>query len=283
MWITSWEVTYLQQQSPSFLHKPRLTENRILRQEKWDSDCKCTEAPHTVHEKYQIETYAQLLVPAVTFIIVIATISVLLIFLLQNRKRDQIKMQHLFHLQPFWLLVEPYKQQLMRHGHCCWKWFLGEALFLQVTDQITILCQRSKTACTFGRASVELLNDLPAYCTRTPIPCNMQQDTFYIWYRSVPLLLEPAVNAGAVSSLYQTEHWWQRLNSWLSLWIGSSMLNHLQMLALLWIRGNVICTVLPYQLFITSIFLEELSCGPGFGSTFILFFFPLPCFSSFSL
>lgn len=47
-------------------------------------------------------------------------------------------MQHLFHLQPFWLLVEPYKQQLMRHGHCCWKWFLGEALFLQVTDQITI-------------------------------------------------------------------------------------------------------------------------------------------------
>lgn len=111
----------------------------------------------------------------------------------------------------------------------------------------------------------------------------LQHTAGHILHRSVPLLLEPAVNAGAVSSLYQTEHWWQRLNSWLSLWIGSSMLNHLQMLALLWITGNVICTVLPYQLFITSIFLEELSCGPGFGSTFILFFFPLPCFSSFSL
>lgn len=49
--------------------------------------------------------YPQLLVPAVTFIIVIATISVLLIFLLQNRKRDQIKMQNLPHLQPFWFFV----------------------------------------------------------------------------------------------------------------------------------------------------------------------------------
>jgi len=113
-----------------------------------DSDCNCTEPPHTICEKYQTETYPQQLVPAVTFIIVIATFSVLLIFLLQNRKRDQIKMQHLFRLQPFWFFVdEPYKQQLMRHGHCCWKWFLGEALFLQVTNQITILCQMSKAAC----------------------------------------------------------------------------------------------------------------------------------------
>lgn len=70
-----------------------------------DSDCNCSEPPHNVHGKYKTETYAQLLVPAVTFITVIATISVLLIFLLRIRKRNQMKMQNLLHLQPFRVFV----------------------------------------------------------------------------------------------------------------------------------------------------------------------------------
>lgn len=70
-----------------------------------DSVCNCSEPPHAVHGKYKTKTYAQLLVPAVTFIIVIATISVLLIFLLQICKRNQMKMQSLLHLQPFMFLV----------------------------------------------------------------------------------------------------------------------------------------------------------------------------------
>lgn len=70
-----------------------------------DCDCKCSEPPHTIHEKYKTETYAQLLVPAVTFIIVIATISVLLIFLLRTCKRNHMKMESLLHLQPFWFFV----------------------------------------------------------------------------------------------------------------------------------------------------------------------------------
>lgn len=70
-----------------------------------DSDCNCSGPPHAIHGKYKTETYAQLLVPAVTFIIVIATISVLLILLLQICKRNQMKMQNLLHLQPFRFFV----------------------------------------------------------------------------------------------------------------------------------------------------------------------------------
>lgn len=56
-------------------------------------------------ENIKPTTYAQLLVPAVTFIIVIAAISVLLIFLLQNRTRNRVKMQSLLCLQPFVFFV----------------------------------------------------------------------------------------------------------------------------------------------------------------------------------
>lgn len=56
-------------------------------------------------ERIKPTTYAQLLVPAVTFIIVIATISVLLIFLLQNCTRNQMNMQSLPRLQPFVFFV----------------------------------------------------------------------------------------------------------------------------------------------------------------------------------
>lgn len=70
-----------------------------------DSGCNCSEPPHAIQEKYKTKTYAQLLVPAVTFIIVIATISVLLIFLLQTCKRNKMKMQSLLHLQPFLFFV----------------------------------------------------------------------------------------------------------------------------------------------------------------------------------
>lgn len=56
-------------------------------------------------ENIKPTTYAQLLVPAATFIIVIAAISVLLIFLLQNRARNRVKMQSLLRLQPFVFFV----------------------------------------------------------------------------------------------------------------------------------------------------------------------------------
>lgn len=56
-------------------------------------------------ENIKPTTYAQLLVPAVTFIIVIAAISVLLIFLLENHTRNQMKVQSLLRLQPFVFFV----------------------------------------------------------------------------------------------------------------------------------------------------------------------------------
>lgn len=87
-----------------FCHKHSLAENRILRKSKrqW---LQLLRAASRHPQKIKPTTYAQLLVPAVTFITVIAAISALLIFLLQNHTRNQMKMQRLLRLQPFVFFV----------------------------------------------------------------------------------------------------------------------------------------------------------------------------------
>lgn len=78
-----------------------------------------------------------------------------------------------------------------------------------------------------------MLQDLLAYCSKSLTPCNKQQEDFWACSAfGLALYKLQTLELTANTAFYQMGHTRLGLNRWLSLWIGGSMLNHPQMLAL---------------------------------------------------
>lgn len=130
-------------------------------------------------ENIKPTTYAQLLVPAVTFIIVIAAISVLLIFLLENHTRNQTKVQSLLCLQLFVFFVGQVSpattpgSAVVLQGNSSWE----ELHFPELLVQLSF--------CAGGERQHVYLGEHRYSCCRLCLPvaailspCNKQQEDF---------------------------------------------------------------------------------------------------------